>query len=268
MAHAKRRWGGLTTGAVVLLLALGGLTACSAGDSPGAENTPISQDAATSATPSAPPSETPTETPSATPTPSLVVTTDHVGQTSDEAISELTRQGLLLSFVDTAGRALSSQQGWSVVAQSPPGGASVEAGSWVRLTLSPPVVTADHVGETSDQAISELTQQGLLLSFVDSSGQAISSQKGWSVVGQNPPAGVSVRAGSWVQLVLSPPPPPPPPADTGSGSGSGSSSGSGSEQAVSPGGGPTALCNDGTLSHSAHHQGTCSHHHGVAVWYK
>jgi Protein of unknown function (DUF3761) len=32
--------------------------------------------------------------------------------------------------------------------------------------------------------------------------------------------------------------------------------------------GATALCNDGTLSYSAHHQGTCSHHHGVAVWYK
>jgi hypothetical protein len=32
--------------------------------------------------------------------------------------------------------------------------------------------------------------------------------------------------------------------------------------------GATALCNDGTLSYSAHHQGTCSHHHGVAVWSK
>jgi VCBS repeat-containing protein len=30
---------------------------------------------------------------------------------------------------------------------------------------------------------------------------------------------------------------------------------------------PTALCNDGTLSYSAHHQGTCSHHGGVRVWY-
>ncbi|MFF7157169.1 DUF3761 domain-containing protein [Streptomyces sp. NPDC008139] len=32
--------------------------------------------------------------------------------------------------------------------------------------------------------------------------------------------------------------------------------------------GATALCNDGTLSYSQHHRGTCSHHHGVAVWYK
>lgn len=33
-------------------------------------------------------------------------------------------------------------------------------------------------------------------------------------------------------------------------------------------GGATALCNDGTLSYSAHHQGTCSHHGGVAIWYR
>ncbi|GAA4047561.1 hypothetical protein GCM10023063_38650 [Arthrobacter methylotrophus] len=35
-----------------------------------------------------------------------------------------------------------------------------------------------------------------------------------------------------------------------------------------PGGGATAQCNDGTLSYSANHQGTCSHHGGVAIWYK
>ena len=30
----------------------------------------------------------------------------------------------------------------------------------------------------------------------------------------------------------------------------------------------TALCNDGELSYSTHHQGTCSHHGGVAEWYR
>lgn len=34
-----------------------------------------------------------------------------------------------------------------------------------------------------------------------------------------------------------------------------------------PASGPTALCNDGSPSFSAHRQGTCSHHGGVAVWY-
>ena len=31
--------------------------------------------------------------------------------------------------------------------------------------------------------------------------------------------------------------------------------------------GPTAKCNDGTYSYAAHHQGACSHHGGVAVFY-
>ncbi len=31
--------------------------------------------------------------------------------------------------------------------------------------------------------------------------------------------------------------------------------------------GATAKCNDGTYSYAAHHQGACSHHHGVAVFY-
>jgi hypothetical protein len=30
--------------------------------------------------------------------------------------------------------------------------------------------------------------------------------------------------------------------------------------------GATARCNDGTYSFSEHHQGTCSHHGGVAEW--
>jgi hypothetical protein len=29
----------------------------------------------------------------------------------------------------------------------------------------------------------------------------------------------------------------------------------------------TAQCNDGTYSYAAHHQGACSHHGGVAVFY-
>ncbi len=35
-----------------------------------------------------------------------------------------------------------------------------------------------------------------------------------------------------------------------------------------PGNGATALCNDGTYSYAAHHQGACSHHGGVQVFYK
>ncbi|MFD0327114.1 DUF3761 domain-containing protein [Streptacidiphilus monticola] len=32
--------------------------------------------------------------------------------------------------------------------------------------------------------------------------------------------------------------------------------------------GATALCRDGSLSFAAHHQGACSHHGGVAQWYR
>lgn len=37
---------------------------------------------------------------------------------------------------------------------------------------------------------------------------------------------------------------------------------------VQPGNGATALCNDGTYSFAAHHQGACSRHGGVKVFYK
>jgi Protein of unknown function (DUF1524)/Protein of unknown function (DUF3761) len=37
---------------------------------------------------------------------------------------------------------------------------------------------------------------------------------------------------------------------------------------VAPGNGATALCNDGTYSNAAHHQGACSGHGGVKVFYK
>jgi hypothetical protein len=35
-----------------------------------------------------------------------------------------------------------------------------------------------------------------------------------------------------------------------------------------PGNGATALCNDGSYSYAAHHQGACSHHGGVRTFYK
>ena len=257
MAHRKWLRDGLTTGAVALVLVLGGVTACSAGGPPAGESAPLSSDTAPND-----PSDSPSPSPSPTEAAAVVVAT-HAGESSEQASGELTQQGLLISFADAAGHVLPSEQGWFVVDVRPPAGTSVARGSMVTLVLSAPVVTADHVGQTSDQAITELTQQGLLVSFADASGNVLPSEEGWSVVGQNPAGGASLRAGSMVQLILSPPPPPPPPSDSGSGSGSGS----GSEQPVT-GGGATALCNDGTLSYSAHHQGTCSHHGGVAVWYK
>ncbi|MGW4444826.1 DUF3761 domain-containing protein [Streptomyces sp. NPDC004682] len=63
---------------------------------------------------------------------------------------------------------------------------------------------------------------------------------------------------------------------SGGGSSSGGSSSGGSStggSSASGGGtshpaGATAQCNDGTYSYAAHHQGACSHHGGVAVFYR
>jgi len=40
----------------------------------------------------------------------------------------------------------------------------------------------------------------------------------------------------------------------------------GEKEAANSPTGATAKCKDGTYSHSAHHQGACSHHGGVAEW--
>lgn len=60
-------------------------------------------------------------------------------------------------------------------------------------------------------------------------------------------------------------------SSSGSGGGGSSGSSSGGSSSSSTGGsssGATALCNDGTYSYAAHHQGACSHHGGVAVFYR
>jgi hypothetical protein len=56
------------------------------------------------------------------------------------------------------------------------------------------------------------------------------------------------------------------PAPHSSTSGSGSTVHSSVTASTAPSGGATARCNDGTLSYSQNHRGTCSHHGGVAEW--
>ena len=123
----------------------------------------------------------------------------------------------------------------------------------------PAVIQTEHVGQTPQQATDELVLEGFLVAYEDSAGNPVPNAVGWSVAGEQPPVGTSLPAGSTVELVVSPPPPPPPPAPAPP------AAPAQPDPATS---GATALCNDGTLSYSAHHQGTCSHHDGVAVWYK
>lgn len=70
------------------------------------------------------------------------------------------------------------------------------------------------------------------------------------------PVNTVVSVGTYV----APPPPPPPPPPAAPQTYTAPSSPS--QQYP----GATAICNDGTPSYSAHHQGTCSHHGGVASW--
>jgi len=133
------------------------------------------------------------------------------------------------------------------------GAASPEA---TPSPTSPTIVEADYSGRVSDQAAAELIQEGMRVTFADASGNVLPSAPGWSVIGETPPAGTALTAGSSVQLILSPPAPPPAPAPAPA------------PAPEAPASGATAKCNDGTLSYSAHHQGTCSHHGGVAEWYR
>ena len=55
---------------------------------------------------------------------------------------------------------------------------------------------------------------------------------------------------------------------SGGGSSSAGGSSGGGSAPVAPGGGPTAICNDGTQSFAAHHQGACSSHGGVRQFLK
>jgi hypothetical protein len=72
---------------------------------------------------------------------------------------------------------------------------------------------------------------------------------------------VATCAYSWTAPAPRPAPAPAPAAPNSSSGGS-----SGGSTAGVPNGSPTAICNDGTTSYSAHRQGTCSHHGGVAQW--
>lgn len=91
-----------------------------------------------------------------------------------------------------------------------------------------------------------------------SDGSDLPDAAGWTFKSQEPAAGTELPEGSTVTITFAPTPPAPvvvPPAAPNP------------LPAPAPGGGATAKCQDGTISYSAHRQGTCSHHGGVAVWY-
>jgi len=130
-------------------------------------------------------------------------------------------------------------------------------------TPSPTPIPVTHVVQdlsamSGTDAATALRAENITTVIKSTDGSTISDTTGWSFQGQDVPAGSAVAEGSTITLTYAPPPPPPaapvvvaPPAP-----------------AVDDHGGATAQCNDGSLSFAAHHQGACSHHGGVAVFYK
>ncbi|HEY0258969.1 MAG TPA: DUF3761 domain-containing protein [Lacisediminihabitans sp.] len=113
---------------------------------------------------------------------------------------------------------------------------------------------------TGADASALLQGENLVAVVKSTDGSAVADTTGWTFQSQDPAAGTDLTEGATVTLTFAPPPPPAPapvaPAPAPA------------PPAPAPGGGATALCNDGSLSFAAHHQGACSHHGGVAEWYK
>ena len=129
-------------------------------------------------------------------------------------------------------------------------------------TPAPVLVTAVTSQSPSD-AQNALTASGFQVAISTSDGRAAPSDwTGWTITGETPAAGAAVPPGSTITLVATPPapPPPPPPAPA-------PAPVQQAPAAPDHPAGATALCRDGTFSYSAHHQGSCSYHGGVAQFF-
>lgn len=116
-------------------------------------------------------------------------------------------------------------------------------------------VVQDFSSLSGADAASTLAAANISVLLKSTDGSSVTDTTGWSFQSQDVAAGTNLPEGSTVTLTFAPPPPPAPVvvppapvADSHSGA--------------------TAMCRDGSLSFAAHHQGACSHHGGVAVFYK
>jgi len=134
--------------------------------------------------------------------PAPVMVPNVVGQTQAAASSAITNAGLVLGTVSQQSSATVAKG--NVISQNPNAGASVAAGSAVNLVVSsgPASATVPNVvGQTQAAASSAITNSGLVLGTVTQ--QSSSAVPKGNVISQNPNAGVSVAAGSAVNLVVS-----------------------------------------------------------------
>ena len=126
-------------------------------------------------------------------------------------------------------------------------------------TPTPVVSFADYSTAQASTAQQALVGQGIAVVLYTADGQSSPSDwTGWTIARQSPAVGTPLYAGQTVTFFLSPPPAAPVVAPAPAAPAPAAPAGNG---------GATAMCRDGSLSYSAHRQGTCSHHGGVAVWY-
>ena len=121
-----------------------------------------------------------------------------VGQTSEDAVAELTRAGLVAQVVEVN----SDRDEGTVTAQSPAAGLTVVEGTQVRINVSKgpkPVTVPSVVGLPYDQAASELQQAGFQVSRIDED----SDQAAGIITRQTPSGGSDSSRGSTVTVYVS-----------------------------------------------------------------
>ncbi|MFJ5800718.1 DUF3761 domain-containing protein [Streptomyces decoyicus] len=187
---------------------------------------------------------------------------DYTGQNLQEAQDAAQRAGIYqLKSRDLSlrERMQVSDRSWQVCEQEPAAGSVMQD----TKTLTFGVVKADESCDDPDAAAA--TGGGDAPEPTDEpTGTGSSATSGGSDVDEGDSSGGSGAAGSGSSGGSSSSGSSSSSGGTGSGGGGGSASG-GDEQPQAPAG-ASARCNDGTYSYSAHRRGTCSHHHGVAVW--
>jgi serine/threonine-protein kinase len=130
--------------------------------------------------------------------PPKVTVPELVGQSRDDAISELSARGLKRKVVEVFSR----EEAGTVVAQNPQPGARVDKGSVVRINVSrglQPVGVPSVVGETFESASSQLQAEGFAVARRD----VDSDDPSGIVVRQDPAGGAQAARGATVTLFVS-----------------------------------------------------------------
>ncbi|MEE9097320.1 PASTA domain-containing protein [Pseudarthrobacter phenanthrenivorans] len=179
-----------------------------------------------------------------------------VNLTLDKATDQLEKLGFKVEAADTAhGKSIDIKKNWQVVSQDPASGAQAPKGSPVRLgvksldDLAAEKAAADKAA--ADKAAAEKTAAAAKAAADKAAADKAAADQAAAAkaAADQAAADQAAQAAAAQQAPQAPVDVPAAPA-------------------APAGGGATALCVDGTLSYSATHQGTCSHHKGVAVWYK